>query len=235
VYGPYVNEMDQWQIIARAEAIPMDPNDTSKGALIPIDKFMPVLIDKKQRRSFYVTMNGPYLDYTANALQKSGELHRSSDDMNVLVGAGFSANRFPESGIDTSVDPQFAGVIHYKKNNDCDKLLISTSVVYNFLFNQPFLAPETPLRVNTAIDETVELLLEENPVLNGYKQEHGLHKLLSTKTDVLEYNSKFLQKLLGNLLLLNRRNKTNIRTIYDSQMDAQKIGERALLFTLQPP
>jgi hypothetical protein len=35
VYGPSVNEMDHWQIIARIEAIPMDPDDTSKGALIP--------------------------------------------------------------------------------------------------------------------------------------------------------------------------------------------------------
>jgi hypothetical protein len=194
-YKKHINAIDQWQLLARTQAIPY-PGRKNKVAIIPVMMFTPVTIASKQKRSFYVTMNGPYLDHTVYALQQTGDLHTRSPDLDVFVGSGFSGLRFPDSGIDTTVDPQFAGVIHYRKNEGCDTRFVNTSVEYQFIFNQTFLATEIRLSVKSAIDETVELLLEENPVLKGYKEEHGLEKLLATKTDVLDYSGKFIQKLL---------------------------------------
>lgn len=176
MFAEYENAPESWDLIANSTLVPAPEG---VGAIIPNNGFVPVFIPNREKQSFYVTMKGPYLDNTVNALQRTGEFHTSTDDMKLLVGSGFTEYRF--GNVDSDVNPQFAGIIHYKKTGDCSKLTDKTVVEFMFVLSTK--ADNNLVdSVNSAVDSTLNELMEKNDALKQYSEEHGLEKIGIVKT-----------------------------------------------------
>lgn len=94
-------------------------SDTSKGGIrLPSSNFTAIEAWNGERISFYITMRGSYIDSTVNALMKTGEVLLVGDHMSIGVGAALSDVGFPPM-INQTVDPGFAGVIHYEIASSC--------------------------------------------------------------------------------------------------------------------
>jgi hypothetical protein len=159
------------------------------SAVIPVTDFIPVHIPANEKRSFYVTMKGPYLDHNVYALQKTGEIQITGDDLQLFVGSGFTRYKFP-AAIDTIVHPMFAGIIHYEKTFDCnDALAAKTHVDFQFLFEKENL--DGGLALSSAVESAVDRLLESSAVLRTFVEEYGLQKSSAAVTNVKGYACKY--------------------------------------------
>jgi hypothetical protein len=189
--GSYAELFDQpeaWDLLASTDLV-LAPEGNS--AVIPATDFTPVRIPAHEKRSFYVTMKGPYLDHTVYGLQKTGDIHIRGDDLQLFVGSGFTGYKFP-GAIDTVLHPQFAGIIHYKKTFDCDDSMAATTTVdFQFLFEKNVLDGTLILTANAAIELAVDKLLESNEVIRGFVKEYGLQKRSAPEASVLSYTCKF--------------------------------------------
>lgn len=166
-----VNNEYAWELVANTSVVPIPGGG---GGLIPATDFTPVSMAAGERRSFYITMHGPYIDHTVNALDKIGELAFSTEDFNIYTGAGLTEYKFP-SEIDTLVQPKFAGVVHYTIPSSCvERQLVTTSVDYKFLVEAS--ANEVLPTITEIIDTFTATLLVEDPVLALLEVEHDLRK-----------------------------------------------------------
>jgi hypothetical protein len=137
----------------------MDPS----RLLLPAQSFTPTLLQSGVTYSFYVTMNGHYLNCVAAALQKTGEVAAQTDDMSVSVGAGLNATGFPET-IDPLIDPQFSGILHYRKvkppqngEGAVDSICASrTTIAFDYIMNR-----ELPVENDSAFSLAVENAMAE--------------------------------------------------------------------------
>lgn len=162
------------------------------SAVIPVTDFVPFHIPANERRSVYVTMKGPYLDYTVYALQKTGDIQITGDDLQLLVGSGFTSYRFP-AAIDKIVHPMFAGIIHYKKTFECnDTLAATTQVSFQFLVEKSL--ADGGLALNSAVERAVDGLLQSNAVLRNFVEEYGLQKNSTATTNTVSFICKYLSK-----------------------------------------
>lgn len=131
--GPFdfaVGHPEAWDLVTDTRLVPT-PEGT--GAIVPAEDFRPVSLKAYDLHSFYVTLTGPYLDHSVDALQKRGEEFAKNNDLKLLVGAGTTEYKFPMQ-MDTVLNPQFAGVIHYKVTEDCQQReKITTVIEYIFL------------------------------------------------------------------------------------------------------
>jgi len=75
-FGFIVNQPQAWDVVAATEIV---PNPSGVGAIIPVNDFRTVSMEAEELRSFYVTMKGPWLDYTVNAMQKTTDIALSND------------------------------------------------------------------------------------------------------------------------------------------------------------
>lgn len=155
---PNINNESEWTKLADVTAT-VAPD--GRGIFVPEQDFALVKMKAFERRSFYIQMEGPWIDTKAEALDKTGEVQQQSDDLTVFVGVGLNS-RFPED-FDKTVDPQFAGVFHYRKPNECDEEVISTAVEFPLLVSQPPNAFFLNL-IKDALDEIVrDALLKSTP------------------------------------------------------------------------
>jgi hypothetical protein len=60
-----LNDESQWTRVAQVEAT-ISPS--GRGLLIPQQAFDPINLQQNQRRSLYISMNGPWVESTVNAL-----------------------------------------------------------------------------------------------------------------------------------------------------------------------
>ena len=88
-----------------------------EGLIVSERDFLPLNVRPREKLSFYIQMKGPWIDVGAHALDKTGEIQEQSDDLVVFVGVGLNS-RFAED-FDKTIDPQFGGVVHYRKAVDC--------------------------------------------------------------------------------------------------------------------
>lgn len=183
-YDLYFDQPGAWELLASTELVPAPEGNS---AIIPVTDFTPVRIPARGRRSFYVTMKGPYLDHTVYALQKTGDVHIRGDDLQLLVGSGFTNYKFP-GAIDKVLHPQFAGIIHYKKTFECaDSKAASTAVEFQYLFEKGQLDEKFVSKANAAIEGAMDGLLKSNSVLRGFVKEYGLHKSEVAESRVVSY------------------------------------------------
>lgn len=188
--GPFallVNNASAWELVAKTVAIP-EPG--GNGVIVPVGDFSPVKMAERTKRSFYVTMKGPYLDHRVNALQKTGEVQISMPDIEIFVGAGLTEYKFPGK-IDRLVQPQFAGVIHYTKTADCNKIVSTTLVEYKLLLDRVDLF----LEANAAIAAAIDKLMQSNEVLNGYVEEFKLQIAQPAVTEKQAFSSTYLCRI----------------------------------------
>lgn len=160
-----LNDETQWTLLAKTEAS-IDPS--RRGLVIPQTDFKSIKLKRGQRRTIYIAMNGPWLDITAQALDKTGEIQIQEQDLALYVGVGLN-ERFP-SDFDKTVDPQFAGVIHYRKPVSCSEALYDTPVDLGFMSSQS----EDPIfvaRLNKSLDDIIkDSMLKSHPFSDMTKQ-----------------------------------------------------------------
>lgn len=192
-YDVVMNKPAEWDQLAGTYLV-IPPGASS--AIIPADDFSPVLIASGEKRSFYVTMKGPYLDHTVYALQQTGDVQMRGDDMQLLVGSGFTSYKF--SGIvDSTLDPQFSGVIHYKKTFDCEDPKASTTVVvFSFIFESNELDSTFVEEISASIDHAVGNLLQSNNAMRKFVNENRLSKRKATVTQLHNFDCTLMTVIL---------------------------------------
>lgn len=125
-----------WTSISNTVAVPV-PGE-GMGIIIPVQDFTTVSMLANELRSFYITMKGPFLDNTSDALTNSGELDKEYESFSIDVGSGLAEYSFP-AAFDTTISPKFAGIIHYKDASaDCSSVTANTAetiIEYKFLFD----------------------------------------------------------------------------------------------------
>jgi hypothetical protein len=170
-YDLVYNDPSVWRMIANTTAVPAPEGGT--GVIVPVNEFDTVSMGRMERRSFYITMKSPILDYNVAALAKTNEVALQTPDMDLLVGVGFSEYKFPEA-IDPLVDPQFTGVIHYARKAACaDK--VSTSVDYLFILDEQ-LRTEVWRDLTRFVDAAVIDIMLQDSGLQIFQEMHDLKK-----------------------------------------------------------
>jgi hypothetical protein len=182
-YDLIFNKPIFWTLIANTTAVPA-PEGT--GAIIPVSDFDAVSIGQMERRSFYISMIAPILQYNVDALVKTDEVALQTDDFDLLAGVGFSEYKFPEA-IDTLVDPQFTGVIHYARKSTCGQ--VSSTVYYEFILNKE-LGVGVLEEFTRQVDAAVTDLMQKDSRLQVLQETHDLQKDGDAQTATDLYTGK---------------------------------------------
>jgi len=177
-----------WHLVADATVA---VNSNTNNAIIPVQQFHPVRIPGQQLQSFYVTTNGSYLDFTVDALQKTGEVQVRGDDLQLFVGAGLTSGfQFP-AVLDKVLHPMFAGVLHYEiehSSGNCNDRIIKTVLDVPFLFET---SVANMADVTMAIDDAVAHLLGNDPHLRSLGSEFGLQQPQGAETKAVKYTREY--------------------------------------------
>ena len=185
VLEAYDYDPNKWFLISKTTGVLLPGK---KGLIIPTNDFNTLEITRGERRSFYVTMKKPYLDHNVMALQKTGELQLRTDDLDLLVGVGFNEYKFP-GDFDRMLDPQFAGILHYRRTTECKRATSTTTVDYALLLEET-VTPKLVTNVNRYIEEAVLQLFQQNSVLKTYQKYYGLQPLYETKTTAKTFEGR---------------------------------------------
>lgn len=174
-----------WTLVAHATAQPLKDFETGAilSHIIPASNFTAFRTNSRTTVSLYVTMNGPYLDNTVYALDKTGEVAFTGDHFAINTGAGFSAPNFPTQGIDRTTEPKFSGVVHYKLDSACDdagesstEQRVTTTVEYHFIVNQ-IPSDDITSAVAHGLDSTVNDILQNDVEIQHYRTSFELTKM----------------------------------------------------------
>lgn len=185
-YDQFVNDESSWEHVATTTLVPAPEGE---GGIIPYQDFKSVVMPMRTKRSWYITMRGPFIEHTVYALQKTGEVHIVGEDFNILVGSGLTEYKFPVA-VDRILSPQFAGVVHYKAVADCGALLTTTELQYAFLYGEE-VNPILALELSQAMEQLSEEILAKNKALKQYSTEFGLVKSGDlVTTDLVPFQSK---------------------------------------------
>jgi len=187
-YENHINDQDAWEMVADTLVVP-SPNDGDTGVVVPVDDFKTVAVKPREIRSFYITMKGPYLDHTVQALVKTGETFAKSKDMDILTGVGLTEYKFPED-YDRVLDPQFAGVFHYRKQVSCDEIYYQSTVAEYLFFTEQDIPPDRLARINTALNLLTDRLVRRSVVLQESVENFSLVKSGSTETVFTKGNAR---------------------------------------------
>lgn len=179
-YTDVFNVESAWTLVANTEAIPV-PGSTSNSVLIPVQDFETIYMAANELRSFYITMKNRYIESTVNALVGSGETASENDELRIDVGSGMATYKF-SSAFDTTIAPQFAGIIHYEVDTAeaCETPAADTklSIEYKFLVNASGLDPSVISIFNTETKSFFDEQLEdEEGYLRDYKLKYQLTQL----------------------------------------------------------
>jgi hypothetical protein len=176
IEGSYANRFNQssaWELLASTEVVPAAEGNSG---VVPASDFTSVSIKALDVRSFYITMKSPYIDHTVYALQKTGDVHVKGEDMQLFVGSGFTSDNFPGK-IDKVVNPQFAGVVYYKKTYQCEDIEAkSISITFQFLVDAKDVSDAFVLSYNAALDAAIGRVIEASETLKSFVDTFGLHK-----------------------------------------------------------
>jgi hypothetical protein len=170
-----------WTSVANTQAVRVPGGG---GVLIAVQDFTTVSMQADELRSFYVTMQGQWLDSKANGLDTRGDVDQDFAAFTLDVGAGLAEYKFPAT-FDTTVDPKFAGVIHYEETTpvECSDAVTTTqtTIEYKFLVDDDGQdADVLNSDVSDAVDVFIVSELEDN---DGYLKEYGsTYRLQQTGT-----------------------------------------------------
>lgn len=192
---------DRWTLVAETNAVLLPEG---QGAIIPTSDFNKVVMKAGERRSFYVTFRQPvslsspeeslfylacsltppissafpdmqYIDFVADALQKSGEVQMATPELDISVGVGFNEYKFP-GDYDRTLDPQFAGVLHLRRSGECSLFVKNTKVTYSYLVEaEP--TPEIAAQLVEAVQASIKSLMTNDSILLSYQKQFGLVQL----------------------------------------------------------
>lgn len=204
---------NRWSLISKGTAVLLPGG---QGAIIPRNEFSPLKIEAKERRSFYVTMKKSYLDHNVMALQKTGELQLRTPELDILVGVGFNQYKFP-GDYDRLLDPQFAGVMHFRRTAECGLTTTTTTTVEFIYLIGEKASSELVLQLNEAVNEAIGALMEEETVFLKYQEDYELQITQDARSGKTEYEGKShrarsainVWQVLKESILLSSRNVSN--------------------------
>jgi hypothetical protein len=174
----------QWKLVANTTVV-RNPLGARAGAIIPTADFDTVTLEPNERKSFYITMKSPLIDFTSDKSKVIGNVATENDDLSVYVGAGLREYKFP-STVDTLIDPQFAGVIHYNRLLDECELRETTTIIYQFLLKNP--SATILKQIANRTDQMINDLVRNDMDLAEIHTVHELAKAQATTAQPVEYN-----------------------------------------------
>lgn len=187
--GEYISVFDDrsaWDLVASTTGVKV--TGRTGGVEVPEEDFKAVAVMAGEQRSFYITLQGNWLDYTAYALDQRGEVSFEGEHFTLYTGAGAKDDEFP-SELDTVVDPQFAGIMYFDAaTTDCQgqdqnpNILIS-EVPYDMLVSQE-LNRNLLSSIEALVDAAIETSLVEDNTLANYVRDHNLGRQDETTANV---------------------------------------------------
>jgi hypothetical protein len=172
-YESFLNDTTAWTLVADTDLVPNPIGNGVFGAIIPVQDFNVISMGVGERWSLYVSLQGPWLDYTANAYDSTGDIAFVDKYLEVHTGVGITDLAFSNQ-IDFSVSPTFAGVVYYQTNKNCPANASNTTLQYHFVVENT-----TQSNVDDAISGQVDAFVnEELTTVGGLLYEYGLSNAL---------------------------------------------------------
>ena len=169
-----------WTLIANTTAVPAPEG---VGAIVPAQDFVPLAMGAGERHTLYLAMDHSLLDSTVYALDKTDEVAYEGADLTTYVGVGFTGPDFP-GAYDTTVDPQFAGVLYYvPQGAACGTVTLSTEVLFDFLFSKQVTEISN---VNQIVTNTLQGFMDNIPALQQAQAVYAL-QITSINTSPQDY------------------------------------------------
>ena len=169
-YSTAFSDESAWTQVANTKAVSVPGGG---GVIIPVQEFSTVSMLADELRSFYITLQEPFLDSKAEGLSSSGDIDADFDAFTLNVGSGLAEYKFPAT-FDNTVSPKFAGVIHFKEQPaECSGPVTSadTTIEYKFLIDDDGLDDALIPDVNDAIDVFFFSEIDDS---EGHLKEYGL-------------------------------------------------------------
>jgi hypothetical protein len=194
------SDASKWKQVANTNVV-RNPQGAGAGALIPVADFDTITLEPNERVSFYVTMKSPLIDFNVDVFMKPGKLAIENDDLSVFVGSGLTEYKFPNE-VDTLLDPQFAGVIHYKRTLETCDVLEITTVTYQFLVMDPLDANVLDI-IAARTNQKINDLLRDDTILRDMQAVHELVKTADATAYPVEYYGTyhFAKRVFGVLAI----------------------------------
>jgi hypothetical protein len=184
IFDLVFSDASKWKQVANTKVV-RNPRGAGAGALIPVADFDTITLGPNERVSFYITMKSPLIDFNVDVFMKPGKLAMENDDLSVFVGSGLTEYKFP-SEVDTLLDPQFAGVIHYKRTLETCDIREITSVTYQFLVKDPLDASVLDI-IATSTNQKINDFLRDSNYLSDMQDVHELVKMADATAYPVEY------------------------------------------------
>lgn len=166
----------RWTRVANTKLVPIAGGST---AIIRTHEFEPIQLGLRERRSFYITMTGPHIDYIAEALQRPGSLQKRTDELEMFVGSGFDQHNFPGT-VNRNLSPQFAGMLHFNRRAPCNGMT-TTTVEFRILVDQ-IGTSELMTQISPYVDTAVRRTLENIAQLQSLVTKFSLGVSLEART-----------------------------------------------------
>jgi hypothetical protein len=168
--GDYLSVTDQpnqWTLISKTTAVD-SPDGIGLIAPRP-DVLRSVQMKQGDSRSFYFTLKSQHLQVESpnNGKLETGNPYISDDYLQIDVGVSFRSYPFPFS---VDADRAFQGKIHYRALQDCQKLVMSTELIFPFVVTKHADVQD----IDRALTNGFVELLQEEATLIRWTQTHGL-------------------------------------------------------------
>jgi len=163
-YDLFVSKPDSWDFVADANLEILPDGRT----VIPARDFMSVFLEANERRSFYITLTGKWLDYKANGLVKAGDVASEGADLTIFAGSGL--NEIFADSVYPNLSPQFAGAVHYRRRNCAASgaaASVKGEIEYKFILNQPVSGSFTA-KIARGVENVIGDALKSEPTLNAF-------------------------------------------------------------------
>lgn len=203
IFDIVFSDASKWKQVANTKVV-RNPRGAGAGALIPVTDFNTITLGSNERVSFYITMRSPLIDFNVDVFMKPGQLAIENDDLSVFVGSGLTEYKFP-SEVDTLLDPQFAGVIHYKRTLETCGIREITAVTYQFLVMDPLNASVLDI-IAARTDQKINDLLRNNENILEMQTIHELTKMADAAAYPVDYYGTyhFAERALGVFAVASR-------------------------------
>eukprot|EP00523_Entomoneis_sp_CCMP467_P020457 CAMPEP_0168837678 /NCGR_PEP_ID=MMETSP0727-20121128/5253_1 /TAXON_ID=265536 /ORGANISM="Amphiprora sp., Strain CCMP467" /LENGTH=979 /DNA_ID=CAMNT_0008891113 /DNA_START=57 /DNA_END=2993 /DNA_ORIENTATION=- len=171
-----------WTKIADTQLI---PHPDGQRSLIADKAFEDVTIGALSKKSFFVRMKGPWLDYTAYALTKGGEMASTNGQMTLFAGSPVEVdstvdpdpdNSFAQHKLSRSISPILAGRVYYNlETTNCNGNGIATVAAQTVETSMEFAVLTDAVVTGQAysdiekdVNSLVESLLVQDQALKGF-------------------------------------------------------------------
>jgi hypothetical protein len=168
-----------WTLVASTVLI---PNPSGTAAIVPARNWPAVSMEANELRSFYISLKGPWLDYSPSLGGSTDNVAFTTPDFDVYTGAGVRQFSFPYTGLDPTAIGNLAGTVFYANKNACSREGFVTTVIdYEWSLN---VASDSSIEQSfyDGINMIIVANLASNGVLGGFRRAYSLRKNLITTT-----------------------------------------------------